>query len=469
MTRFVGHTAVDRLRDESGFGLIETLVAIIILVIGLLAVLQLFDVSTRTTYRAEQSQVANDVAQREIEKIRNLDYDQIAMTSLPTFVDDDNDPRQRVEGTRFDAGNNGSLFEMVHNGGPLDGGGTVQGGTIAAGPESFTSGDVSGQIFRFVVWRNDPTCSPNVCAGSQDLKRVIVAVKLAAGGASYPRPYIEVQSDFINPDASLTSDLPTGAEVNVPQQFWLTDTTCDHDQRQPIDGSGGDLVNEGHSLHNTLGACTSGLKTGSTAGAPDLIEVEPPPDPSPNDPDDPAIYDYATDLEPTSGPDDDEGLQVVTQGTSDGCSYSGGTGGTGIPAQRVHRWVTPLISHFPVTSFVASGTATVELYLRSLGGAQHAARICTYLFRRTGESGGTATDVVFDSDSFLTSPQLSDEWTRYRFSLTFPATTIASTARLGLAISVDRSGTPADTIQILYDHPDFQSRLEVVTSTPVSE
>jgi type II secretory pathway pseudopilin PulG len=465
MTRFTDKPAIERLRDEAGFGIVETLVAIVILVIGLLAVLQLFDVSTRTTFRAEQSQVANDIAQREIEEIRNLDYGQIAMTSLPTFVDDDNDPRQRVDGTRFDASDNGALFEMAYNGSPLDGGGTVQNGAIAAGPENFTSGDISGQIFRFVVWRNDATCSPSVCAGSQDLKRVIVAVRLDVVPASYPRPYIEVQSDFINPDASLTSDLPTGAEVNVPQQFWLTDTTCNNDQRQAIVSSGGDLPNEGHALHNTLGACTSGLQTGTTAGAPDVLEVEPPPDSAPNDPADPAIYDYATDLEPT--PDNDEGLQLVRHPSSDGCNYDGGSGGNAW--ERVHRWVTPLISVFPVTNFVLSGTATLELYLQSLGGSQHEARVCTYLFKRTGEDAGVATDEIIDADSFLASPALSDEWTRYRFSLTFPATTLAATERLGIAISVNRNGTPADTIQVLYDHPNFQSRLEAVTSTPISE
>ena len=467
MTRPADKRVVERLHDEAGFGIVETLVAIIILVIALLAVLQLFDASTRTTFRAEQSQVANDVAQREMEKIRALDYNQIAMTSLPTFVDDDNDPRQRVNGTRFDASDNGALFEMVHNGGPLDGGGTVQNGAIASGPEDFTSGDISGKIFRFVVWRNDATCSPTVCAGSQDLKRVIVAVKLDVVPASYPRPYIEVQSDFINPDATLTSDLPTGAEVNVPQQFWLTDTTCNNDHRQAIVNSGGNLPNEGHSLHNTLGACTSGLQTGSTSGAPEVLETEPPPDSAPNDPDDPAIYDYATDLEPSSGPDDDQGLQLVRHPTDSGCSYTGGSGSNNW--QRVHRWVTPRISAFPVTSFVLTGTATLELYMRSLGGAQNDARVCTFLFRRTGESGGVATDVIVDSDSFLTSPQLTSEWTRYRFPLTFSAATLASTERLGVAVSVNRSGTPADTIQVLYDHPNYQSRLEVVTSTPLSE
>ncbi len=270
-----------RLSDERGFGLVETLVAFLVLIGGMIAAFQLFDAATRNTYRAEQSQVAINVAQREIEEIRNLDYDEIAMSTTPVFNSDPKDPRERVSGTRFDADNDGSLSEMVRHGTTLDGGGTINcnganAPCLASGPENFTSGDVSGQIFRFVVWRNDPTCSTSVCAGSQDLKRAIVVVKLNEVAASFERNYIEVQSDFVDPDATLTSDLPGGQEVNVPQQFWLTDTTCDNDERQPIVTS--DPAPEGHALHNTLGACQTGLRTGSTAGAPDLLDVEPPPD-----------------------------------------------------------------------------------------------------------------------------------------------------------------------------------------------
>src|SRR5687768_12091052 len=229
-----------RLASEEGFGLVETLVAFLILIAGMLAAFQLFDTATRTTFRAEQSQVAINVAQREMEEIRNLKYDQIAMTTSPVFNSDPKDPRNRVSGTRFDAGNDGQLFEMVRNGSALDAGGTINcshsrfSPCVAAGPEDFTSGDVSGQIYRFVVWRNDPTCSPSVCTGSQDLKRAIVVVGLNDVAASFDRNYVEVQSDFVDPDATMTSDLPSGQEVNVPQQFWLTDTTCDNTQRQPI-------------------------------------------------------------------------------------------------------------------------------------------------------------------------------------------------------------------------------------------
>lgn len=464
----IRHTEPVDARSEAGFTLAEVVIAIFILALATLAVVQVFDASTRNAFRAEQTQAAINVAQREIEEIRNLDYDQVALSSTPTFVDDDNDPRQRVDTTRFDASDDGSLFEMVRNGGSLDDGGSINCSTTSSpctpsGPEDFTSGDISGEIFRFVVWRNDPSCSPEVCVGSQDLKRVIVAVRLDNVAVSSERPYIEVQSDFIDPDATLTSDLPTGNEVNVPQQFWLTDTPCDQNARQPI--ASDDPAPEGHRLHNTLGTCGTGVQSESTAGAPDLLGIEPPPDPSPNDPNDPPVLDYATDLEPTSGPDNDEGLQIVRQ-SANGCSYDGGSGGS--QQQKVHRWVTPRISVFPVTSFTMSGSATLELYLRSLGGAQHSGRICTYLFRRTSEDGGVATDVVFDSDTFSVGTWPTN-WDRVRIPLTFAPTTIDDTERLGVAISIERGGTPADTVQVLYDHPAWQSRLEVVTTTPLSE
>jgi hypothetical protein len=39
--------------------------------------------------------------------------------------------------------------------------------------------------------------------------------------------------------------------------------------------------------------------------------------------------------------------------------------------------------------------------------------------------------------------------------------------RLGVALSVERSNTEADAIPIMYDHPDYRTRIEVETSTPI--
>jgi hypothetical protein len=46
---------------------------------------------------------------------------------------------------------------------------------------------------------------------------------------------------------------------------------------------------------------------------------------------------------------------------------------------------------------------------------------------------------------------------------------IAVGERLGLALTVDAGTTPAEGLQIMYDHPDYASRIEVDTTTPIEE
>jgi hypothetical protein len=48
-----------------------------------------------------------------------------------------------------------------------------------------------------------------------------------------------------------------------------------------------------------------------------------------------------------------------------------------------------------------------------------------------------------------------------------PQHVIPAGNRLGLALSVDRADTSADAIPIMYDHPNYPSRLEVDTKTPI--
>jgi type II secretory pathway pseudopilin PulG len=471
-----------RLRHDAGFTLVETLVAGIILVVGLLGVLLAFDTSTRSTFRAEESQVALNVAQRELEEMRNLDYDEVALSSAPSASSDPDDPRSRVSGTLFDLNDDGIDADLVINGGSLEGGGQVEGGLVNPGPEEFENGDVSGKIFRFVVWRNDPRCTPTQCPGLQDLKRAVVAVKLDTAPISYERPYVEAHSDFIDPDDSALANPPgPGGDPVVAQQFWLSDTTCDHDQRQ-------DIVldppeSDGHPLHNTLGTCDSELQTGTTPGAADALLRSQPPDPSPADPTDPPLFDYATDLEPTGvPPDSDKGLQLARQDQS-GCSFAGDGGDA---QQEVHRWMSgPLPFAFDMRA-----KATLELYTRSLGDAVHQGEICVFLFRRHDVDSSTATDTAISLSSAsaesrpdeiwqcgLEPPDVScattawpsDRWARLQIELNYPQTTVPVNDRVGVAIAMEHDGTPAEAVQLEYDDPDFRSRLEVDTTTPLDE
>jgi len=455
---------------EAGFTVFEVLIASIMLIAGALATFQIFDSSVRNTYRAEQSQVANDIAQQELEKLRFLDYRQVALTAYPGSSSDPGHPNHRVLGTDFALSPNGSNpAPMVVQGSPLDSGGQVScdlpGTTpvetcLPPGPTEFTNGDVSGDIYRYVVWGNDPSCS--TCGGNQDFKRIVVAVTLDDVPLSSDRSYVEVQSDVVNPaDTSLTEqNLPDGDTLTA-EQFFLTDTPC------AASGSTTRLpINLDHLLHNTLGTCENGVQFGATPGAPDALLDTVPPDPFPDDPLLPDSFDYADDpyLEPT--PDFDDGLQMLRQ-DADGCAY---TPGGANPQAKIHRWVSdPMAS-----SYVMNGHATLELNTKTINAAVQTGRICVYLFVRTTNGDGSVTDTrILDNGTgnpyWTFQPPgnwAAGSWGLYRISLDFPQTTVAVANRVGLAISIERAGSPGD-LQFLYDHPQFDSRLEVDTPTPL--
>ncbi len=179
-----------RLTEDRGFTLIEVLVALFILMLGAVATYKLLNSATKANFRAEQRQVIQDVAQREMEKLHTIAYDNLALSSTPVTSADTTLPSNRVSGTTFKLTATGSTFATM----------VVSGtGLVAPGPTAFTSGDVSGKIYRYVVWMNDDQCLEADCPGSQDFKRAIVAVKpdtVASGGT---RTYTEIQSDFIEP------------------------------------------------------------------------------------------------------------------------------------------------------------------------------------------------------------------------------------------------------------------------------
>jgi hypothetical protein len=456
------------LSDESGLGIVEVVVAAIVLIVGVVGVFQAFESANRNTYRAEQTQVALDRAQRELEKIRALDYEAIALTSQPANSTDTNDPRYRVAAGNFalvkgsPPGTPPSDYaNLVVNGESLYGGGTVTEGIVAPGPTHFESGDVSGDVFRYVVWREQPGCTS--CLGNQDFKRAIIVVRLDREGiVDYDRPYFEVHSDFIDPDDSVISDqAPAGGALVTAQQFWLTDTACESDGSTTRQGITGD-----HLLHNTRGTCASGPQTGSTVGAPDTLMPAGPPDPEPNDPGLPLQYDYSNDAYLEPSPNTDKGVQLLRQ-DANGCSYSPG-GAT--PEAKIHRWVTD-----PMTSaFTMNAKASLYFFSRTINQASHSGRLCVYLFIRSAADVDTLIANQLSNPPqpyFQYNPGGTGLWPQSfpnpanKLQMQFVPQTVQPGERLGLAVSVDRAVTPA-SLEFMYDHPDYATRLEVDTTTP---
>jgi Tfp pilus assembly protein PilE len=486
-----------RLRsDEEGLTLIEVLVAAIILALAALAVFGVLVAATRNAQRAQAGQVAQDKAQEEIEKLHSLSYEQLALTEPPPYNSSPLNPNSRVQNNEFDL-KRGAVTEnalMVVNKGSLWGGGEVKGGIVAPGPIPFQEGTVSGKLFRYVVWRNDPTCpesevgSEDFCPGGQDYKQIVVVAKLDKGGnESSERAYVEVQSQVVNPDGiaqlstqgddpgggggdpgeedpeeDQTGGLGTGKAITA-QQFFLSDTPCAASGttvRQEIAGD--------HLLHNTLGTCASGPQTGSsTPGAPDALVAGAPPDPDPADEGNPGLYDYSSDsyLEPT--PDTDKGIQILHDDTA-GCAVIPKSGVH--PEAKTHRWVTDPMPR----DFKMSGTVTIELYSRTLNELSYPGTLCVYLFDRD-EAGGQDNwlkhsltgNPYWTLASQGTESWPRTEWTKMRLTMNFAPLTVLTGHRLGVALSVDAGTTPADAIPVMYDHPNYPTRIEVDTTTPL--
>jgi hypothetical protein len=465
---------------EDGLTIVEVVVAGMILVVGSLGVLGIVDAATRNTYRVEQSQVVANVLQAEMEKLRQIPYEELALTGLPVHSDDPDNPDSRIASTSFFyTGRNGTgLKPLVYNDG-TSGGETIEGGTVDPGPTSFTIGDVRGSIKRYVVW---DTCPSSLCQHDRYLKRAVVTVSLEETASGGTRRYQEVQGQFVDPEAEPDSFSggPPGGNDTVSWPLWLTDTPCDQPARQPHPTSEGD-----HPSHNTRGDCEDGEQVGNVPGAPDLLWPEPPELPVPETPPFPGYpdykYDYATEINPQ--PDADEGLQLLPGGACDSAAMTDLARGvaTGADAdaaafQKVHRWLSPPLPETEGPDDVLlTGDGALSLWTRTISGVVYKGRLCAWLFvRKYGEETITDTLAVnlgpplsLHFEHFATAwPSM--EWTKITLTLGFGyaeeggALALPTGSRLGLAIGV--GGDTPTGLQILYDEPSFESELVLETT-----
>lgn len=472
---------------EAGLSMIEVLVAAVVLVLGAAATFGVLGAATKNAQRAKATQVALDLAQEELERLHSIPYDDLAVNTMPVATSNQKSPNSRISGSLFALRRSpaGAYFPVAVE------------AEKGFSPESeFFTGDteeggIKGTLYRYVVWRNDPSCSDEACEGEQDYKQIVVAVKpnraVSQGGEA---GYVEVQSAVTAPaepaeptekekeeeekeqEEKEKEEEEGGSGTDVTaQQFFLTDTTC---------AAGGtttrtEIVAD-HPLHNTLGTCASGLQTGNAnPGAPDALLLSGPPDPFPEDESLPVLFDYSDDfyLEPT--PDTDKGVQIRRDDTS-GCHYD--PAGVTNPESQVHRWVTDPMPK----DFEAGGKVTLEFYTRTLNDALYTGTLCVYLFERE-ETGPAELPVAEDTmligkedgNPYWTyEPEGNgywprNSWAKIRLSMEFQEAprVIDKDHRLGVALSVDRANTPADAIPIMYDHPNYATRIEVDTKTPL--
>lgn len=467
------------MRREEGMTIVEVVVAGLILMLGALGVLGVVDAASRNTYRAEQSQVVANVLQGEMEKLRQIPYAELALTELPAHSSDPEDPDSRISSTSFYyTGRNGTgLKQLVYNGGS-DGGETIAGGTVDPGPTSFQVGDVNGTINRYVVW---DTCPASLCADGRHLRRVVVTVSLAKTGSGGTRRYQEVQGQFVDPKSE-PSTFPSqepGGNDTVPWTLWLTDTPCSESARQPLPPEDGN-----HASHNTRADCAQGVQEGvNVPGAPDLLWPVGPDEEGAGEEEEELKYDYATDVEPQ--PEGDHGLQLLSGGECGSAAMRDLAVGVATEPdeadpgtfRKVHRWLSPPVPEGEGSDdLLLTGTGTLSLWTRTVGGTPYQGRICAWLFVRSYEEGGAITDTL----AVNLGPPLSLHFERFETSwpsggwteLTLPlgfgyaeeggALPLSPGDRLGLAIAI--GGDTPSGLQIIYDTPSYESKLHLATT-----
>lgn len=474
---------------DAGFTVVEVVVAAVILTISAGAVLGLISSATRTNYRAQESQVASDLLQRELEKAKQMPFSQVALTSVPAHSADPSNPNYRVSGSQFNINRTGtsSNWGLVYNSGhSSQTGGTVSldSGQGLAPLSTFTSGNVHGTVYRYVVWMPETSCSN--CGhypGSDSYngqpmawyKRVIIVAALDTTASGGTRAYQEIHTDIGDPQGGGTDVSNNPA---TPWTFYLTDTSCSEksgytETRRALTGQ--------HRTHNTRGACSNdgpGTSTsGTSPGPPDLMFTEGAPcagSPADCSIENNPLYDYSTDVEPGCATIDcssaDSGLQLLN-----GPSCSGALSTTDSSFyDKLHKWVSPPIPSG--SDIVFNGRGHLFLWTRSVGAVSQPGKVCAYLFYR--RVSGNPPEIVdtpavnldLSNATYFTHSQGTwpTTWTTIDIPLHFNLNThLSQGTRLGVAISVDGSNgqTGAGGLEFAYDHPTYDSRLELETNS----
>lgn len=166
------------LAAEDGFTLIELMIASLVMAVGLLALVSGLDHSRELVTRSEKVEAATHQAERAVERILAMRYDQVSLTTAPSDSESQADPRYWVSGSTYqwDRGSTApAAFEtLCVLSCPAEAAGAA--GTVLTAeqwedPES----RLRGWIHRFVTEVPD-LCTASQCPGNQPAKRVTVGV-----------------------------------------------------------------------------------------------------------------------------------------------------------------------------------------------------------------------------------------------------------------------------------------------------
>ncbi len=440
--------ALARARAAQGFTLVEVLVAATLIATGVGATIGVFGASHKASIISQRREAAVQQAQATLDRMQLLDYSAQALQTLPVYDADPNHPFNRVTGSNLTI-KPGLAEELTVD---------AINGQVFTGPERFDVGSggsqISGYLYRFVTWR-DELCAAGACDGTQNTKRLTVAVTLDASGSLSASPPVWISSIAADPNAAPPgSDLPPsatpGSGSGSAATWYLYDTRCSQTSRTTISGD--------HSTHNTSAYGSSSIDYSTCENAdltkrPDLMGTTAPPGDAST-----PLYTYSNGLTGTYP----GGLAIKARGSTCPTSYHVDDSQNEAVTNmwNLHTWST---NEFAST-FNLSGRVVVALHSQTVDAIAGRGLICATLIDRS-TSAGIPTDTVigattYDNASWPTSPSA------LTFTWDLPSeANLAADHRLLLVLSV-RDESDAD-LDFLYDHPTYPSYLQVETTTPL--
>jgi len=297
--------------------LVEVLVAMIVLVVGIVSMMGLFDGARKLTLVAERRESITHLAQRELERLQSVPYSELAMASPPAheampagattaaaeedfrhehpdyYVDYSSPVKcEEVESGGCFAWNSEKPQEteepivLATKGKCATTGTAVEGcGVVSSSPTGvtcsevnpfgaceWTDGRLSGDVYDFITYHKDPACeetTPGECAKSYKRATVVVTVKVPAG-QRVPAP-VRVSTMIPNPQASKPNPLSAGTKCTsdvtkvdesctqglskgVARTWFLHDVEAEAVENTSYEEAEGKIEEAGeHNTHTTVG------------------------------------------------------------------------------------------------------------------------------------------------------------------------------------------------------------------------
>jgi prepilin-type N-terminal cleavage/methylation domain-containing protein len=472
------------MRREEGFTLIEVLAAMAVLVIGILSTFMAVNASRKLTLVAERQTSMQHRAEQELERVKALPYNEVALTGTSsswstnasdyTYV---NNPAGTCPGAPAGSaptyqpdhsqGGSSATESLAINGCTyaINGSSTTLGGGVVAPATSWSDGRFSGSIYDFVTWTADPTCSQtsapgSVCSTTNDYKRITIVVTLTgATQPSHPAILTALLPDP-NENSSQNIDQSVGTKCTnsqgqtvscsvtlsgTPHQFFPCDSS--------YSGSCGVPSSSGNPLHDTLESVLG------VAPSPDQLGTTVPTGTNTNGSGTPNPPCYATDV---GCGNPGGGLPLPPSGSQCGSPPANNT--------KSHAWVTPGIPSG--TTWNLNGTGSFTTYIESGSGVAVNATVCVGLYLVPGGVLGLLTGNLLATPIgaavSVTATAQAGVYTPMSFNFDVGSTDsivgggILGLPRVEVVVWIAASGST--DVNLAYDQAAFASQVTLMTS-----